>query len=225
MKRIITNMRSVRTFLTPKLLIDLGWNDNPHKQTVDSLEPEAIDEYNMTIKKYEHMVLNTRFFRGLASLEQDEPEKALKDFRYLQSLKALDMKYREMSFFSGVACVGIGNFRQAIKDFESYLEENKASSDVDFWLGFAYYGENDFNSAIKHFDAVIKDDPTFEEVYLARGEAHFKIGCWSKAEDDFSKALELNPENVETKNNLILIKDIHEKIQQLWTNLDEEREA
>jgi tetratricopeptide (TPR) repeat protein len=220
MKRVMTNLRSIRTFLNHKMLIELGWDDNQHESTVESLEPQALSSYSATIEKYEQIVLNSRLVRGFAYLEQGKPEKALKDFRYLQRLEASGMKYREMKFFSGVACVGIGSFRQAIADFESYLEKNKISSDVSFWLGVAYCGENNFNNAIKHFDSAIKDDPYFEEAYLARGEAHFKSGDWSKAEDDFSKALELNPENVEVKNNLVLIKDIHEKIQKLRRNLD-----
>ncbi len=99
MKRVMTNLRSIRTFLNHKMLIELGWDDNQHESTVESLEPQALSSYSATIKKYEQIVLNSRLVRGFAYLEQGKPAKALKDFKYLQRLDASGMKYRLMLVF------------------------------------------------------------------------------------------------------------------------------
>ncbi len=206
------------------MLNALGWSEVDGEKSVPGLEPKAISSYCDKIDKYERRARYLTFYRGLAYLEQGNPEYALSDFKYLLDS---DMDYHsstsrlDFNFFIGLAYMGIGDIENIEKSIDHLEKYSGCKDDVNYWLGIAYYRLLDFNTAKKYLDLAIRHDPEFEEAYLARLKVHYGLGNLSDVEEDFSKMLELNPENAEAQDCLNLVKDIQEKFQKLRKNLDE----
>ncbi|MCX7661500.1 MAG: tetratricopeptide repeat protein [Candidatus Omnitrophica bacterium] len=68
-------------------------------------------------------------------------------------------------------------------------------------LGWVYYQKSQLDLAIKELEraAELLEDPV---IYEHLGDAYFKVGQILKAKDCWSKALELNPSNLELKKKL-----------------------
>jgi tetratricopeptide (TPR) repeat protein len=222
--KVITSLRNIKAFLHEDILDELGWSEVDGEISVLGLEPKALSSYDEKIDKYERRARYLIFYRGLASLEQGNPEDALYGFKYLLES---DMVYRsstsrlDFNFFLGLAYMGIGDIEKSIYHLEEY---SGCKDDVNYWLGIAYYRLLDFNTAKKYLDLAIRHDPEFEEARILRLKVHYGLGNLSDFEEDFSKMLELNPENTEAQYYLSLVKDIHEKYKQLLENIDDEED-
>lgn len=60
----------------------------------------------------------------------------------------------------------------------------------------------DAEKAVEYFTNAIKAEPNFAKSYNARGVAYVLLGEYDKARQDFVKALEVSPENLQARENL-----------------------
>jgi tetratricopeptide (TPR) repeat protein len=141
-KNIISRLRNISDLFNDEILNKLGWNNLEENTSLPGLEEKDIILLDIAISKNENNIDYLRFCRGLGYLEQGYPKSALKDFKYLQELQALDMTYSKWAIFIGLAYIGMGKSWRAITEIETYINENGASFDTYFWLGYAYYRTN-----------------------------------------------------------------------------------
>jgi tetratricopeptide (TPR) repeat protein len=102
-----------------------------------------------------------------------------------------------------------GDLDRAIADYTEALELSSGNWDVRTRLGLSYYSGsityfNDcaYDKAEKQLDDAIKYNYKVAEFYSARGRARYYQGKYDAAYDDYSKALELNPEDKEVQRRL-----------------------
>ena len=86
------------------------------------------------------------------------------------------------------------NYRGAIKDLNKSIDL-KPSEDAYKLRGLAKMkkGNPDTYAAIKDFDKAIFVNDSSETARINRGIAYLKLGEYKKAEEDFTKAIEVNP--------------------------------
>ncbi|WP_423146303.1 tetratricopeptide repeat protein [Rubrolithibacter danxiaensis] len=108
-----------------------------------------------------------------------------------------------------------GNFKMAITHLEKALPSENNNANVQYMLGYSYYHSGDFQKAISSFGQVISLRPGEVSAYYYRGKARNQLAVQmnsslSPAERekllqasirDFSKAIELNPEDVKLYQN------------------------
>ena len=93
----------------------------------------------------------------------------------------------------GNAHLLLGQYQQAIEDFNKALEENRDLAKVYNNRGLAYEKLGKYQLAINDFSAFIRKNNREPIVYLNRGNVYRAIGDYQKAIEDYSKAIELNP--------------------------------
>ena len=67
-------------------------------------------------------------------------------------------------------------------------------------LGYIYRETEQFTKAVETFSTVIKIYPTNSTAYHELGVCHTKVDAYSEAVKAFERALQLNPDAVETQN-------------------------
>ena len=66
-------------------------------------------------------------------------------------------------------------------------------------LGVAYEKSGEFDNAIKEYELAARTQPI---AYLYLGNAHFQKQDWAHAEHNYKKAIEIDPNNADARNNL-----------------------
>lgn len=59
----------------------------------------------------------------------------------------------------------------------------------------AHWHYHDFDAAIADASRAIAQAPTYSDAYFHRGKSHVPLEHWQQADDDFSKAISLDPDN------------------------------
>ncbi|MFI5349445.1 MAG: tetratricopeptide repeat protein [Elusimicrobiota bacterium] len=73
-----------------------------------------------------------------------------------------------------------------------------------FRLGSAYEANGLPDDAAKQYQRSARLNPSNPEIWMALGNIHFKYGEYSRAEDDYLRALNLAPDHVGAQNNLAM---------------------
>lgn len=68
-------------------------------------------------------------------------------------------------------------------------------------LGAAYYQEKKYDIALEEFNEAVKYDSNYALAYTGLGLVYAVLGEDAKADSNFKRALQLNPNNSETRNN------------------------
>jgi tetratricopeptide (TPR) repeat protein len=96
----------------------------------------------------------------------------------------------------GIAFGNAGQFDQAIKDYDSAIEQDASYYKAYLNRGSAYEKTGRFEKAMSDFDSAIKIYPRLAEAYNNKGVLLYKRGSIHEAIQQFSKALDTDPENV-----------------------------
>jgi protein O-mannosyl-transferase len=139
--------------------------------------------------------------RGCEYNTRGEYDKAMVDF---DKAISLDSKDGSAYFNRGVAKSKIGDFKNAIPDFEKADElkiEKKHFVNLYVSWGGALANTGKLKEAMKLFDKAIDLDPNDASVYNNRGITKAMLGDTNGAITDFDMAIKLNPEFTDAINN------------------------
>ncbi|MCD0462022.1 tetratricopeptide repeat protein [Roseiconus lacunae] len=99
----------------------------------------------------------------------------------------------------GLAWQNLGEFRNAIADYNLAIRYNPASADAYHNRGNTWVYLGRLRKAIADFTRAIKLDPQSAKSFNSRGSAWRRKGRYGKALADFEKALELEPHSVDRR--------------------------
>ena len=119
-------------------------------------------------------------------------------------------KYTAAYIGRGNAKIGLGQYEEAIDDFDQALQLQPDDPDVYYNRGFAKFMLGRYQGAIVDFDQVIRLRPRYAYAFYIRGEAKSNIGLYEEAIADWQASSELAKET----DNRDLISDIEQRIQE-----------
>ncbi len=136
------------------------------------------------------------FFRGIELFNQDDKKRAIQLFdqsltyTYLPEYKAL------CYYWKGEAYHAIGEFSQAVKQFEKFLYASGSFrlaeyANVYYALGYAQYQQQNYTSAIKWFRKYIKnaaEEQKLNDACLRVGDSYFMKKQYMRAVDFYAQA-------------------------------------
>jgi tetratricopeptide (TPR) repeat protein len=162
------------------------------------LAQDAAGNYDLAITDYTKAIEiapndpNAYVSRGLAYYDKKDYESAIKDFS-----SGIEYAYTPLSdayLDRGLAQDAAGNYDLAITDYSKAIELNPNDPSAYVNRGFAYYDEKDYENAIKDFSSGIDHAYTpLNDAYLDRGLAQEAAGKHDLAVADYSKAIEIAP--------------------------------
>jgi Tfp pilus assembly protein PilF len=98
----------------------------------------------------------------------------------------------------GLAYEHLGNYRQAIEDYDKSIEINPNFHVRAYYnRGVAYTMLGNYPQAIEDYNKAIESYPKYEEAYFNRGCAYAILGNNKQAIGDYDKAIEINPKKVD----------------------------
>jgi tetratricopeptide (TPR) repeat protein len=89
---------------------------------------------------------------------------------------------------------GLGDYQQAIKDFDRAIELDPKLAEAYWGRGKTYHGLGDYQQAIKDFDRAIELDPKLAEAYWDRGKTYNELGKYQQAIENWKRAAQLGNE-------------------------------
>jgi tetratricopeptide (TPR) repeat protein len=165
-----------------------------------SYEPaqHAIDYFTMTIE------LNSEFWeaygaRATAHKSLGQIEAAAIDLR--QVIAGISQHLRmdrealsdSANFYNrGLAYAQLGEFAQAIEDFNQALRLEPKLAVAYYNRGFVYFGKREYEKAVEDFSESLRLDPKFAAAYNNRGTTYGALGQLERAITDFDRALQLD---------------------------------
>jgi tetratricopeptide (TPR) repeat protein len=87
----------------------------------------------------------------------------------------------------------LGNYRQAISNYDKSIEISPNYADAYNNRGIAYASLGNYKQVIDDFDRAIKINPHKAEAYYNRGVAYHYLGDYSQTINDFNRAIEIDP--------------------------------
>ena len=101
----------------------------------------------------------------------------------------------------GLAYFDLGNYTQAIPDFNRAIEIDPRFGEAYNNRGTAYGSLGNYTQAIADFNRAIEIHPRYGKAYYNRGFAYGSLGKSTEAIADFNRAIEINPGYGEAYNN------------------------
>jgi len=98
-------------------------------------------------------------------------------------------------FEQGNASRVLGNYAQAIKDYDKAIELDPRDAVAYDNRGYAYGHLGNYAQAIKDYDKAVELNPTYAAAYNDRGYVYSNLGNYAQAIKDFDRAIELNPKD------------------------------
>jgi lipoprotein NlpI len=157
----------------------------------------SIRLWSYVIEKHPERIHLAYYFRGLAFLNTDLADKAIKDF---DMAIALDPYFSDAFLNRGTAFERIGNFDKAIENFDEAIAV-KPSYEAYFNRGITFEKMGLLDKAIADYDKAIALNPYRYEAYHAGGKLYGKAGLFDKAIAYFNKYIAINPSHAESYNN------------------------
>ena len=87
----------------------------------------------------------------------------------------------------------LGNYTQAIPDFNRAIEIDPRFGEAYNNRGMAYGSLGNYTQAIADFNRAIEIHPRYGKAYYNRGFAYGSLGKSTEAIADFNRAIEINP--------------------------------
>ena len=94
------------------------------------------------------------------------------------------------------------DYYHAVEDYNQALHIKPDYVDALYGRAEIYLINNYFEEAERDFSAIIKTYPKYEKAYVGRGRLYYKAGYYNQAIADWIKALEINPNLHEVREEL-----------------------
>ncbi len=127
-------------------------------------------------------------------LKMKRDEDALND--YAEMIKTSPEEF-ELYLKRAGLLLNMHDYRYAMRDVNTYLGYFKEDEKALYLGGKISYESGDYYNAVKYFNQVLKKDQTKDIYFIARGDTYTKLHTWEYAANDYSMALDLNPDNPE----------------------------
>jgi Flp pilus assembly protein TadD len=98
------------------------------------------------------------------------------------------------SFTSGDANRSMGNYDQAIDDYNETIRVEPNYAQIYNNRGRSYYAKGDYDRAIADFNQAITLDPNYADAYNNRGRAYYAKRDYDRAMADYNQAISLDSE-------------------------------
>jgi tetratricopeptide (TPR) repeat protein len=95
-----------------------------------------------------------------------------------------------------------GRYGEAAKWFAKVLELNPEYQDVHYQMGTALLAAGRFEEAIPHLNEALQTSTNTAKIYVKLGTAYTQMGKYKSAIENWTKVLALDPNNVDTLNNV-----------------------
>jgi protein O-mannosyl-transferase len=112
------------------------------------------------------------------------------------ALRVTDNNYTAY-YNRGTAYADLGNYRQAIEDYDKVVEINPKYKEAYNNRGNASAILGNYRQAIGDYDKAIEINPKDEKAYNNRGNAYLLLGNDRQAIGDYNMAIEINPKYTE----------------------------
>jgi tetratricopeptide (TPR) repeat protein len=89
------------------------------------------------------------------------------------------------------------DYRYAMRDVNTYLGYFEEDEKALYLGGRISYESGEYYDAVKYFNRALKQDQTKDIYFIARADTYVKMHTWEYAANDYSMALDLNPDNPE----------------------------
>lgn len=129
---------------------------------------------------------------------QDDPGRARE---YFERATVLDPNHPGPIFFSGMCQIPFNRFEEADREMahgfllaQKRLGYSLPDTSDEARKGLTAFREGKYEYAASLFSTAVKTDPKNATLWLLYGKAHLQYGLFDKAEQGFSRALELRPE-------------------------------
>ncbi|MWW26835.1 tetratricopeptide repeat protein [Algibacter lectus] len=161
---------------------------------------EAISNYTELIEIVEEKSVQKTCFinRGLSYDRIKKYDLAISDFTEAIKLDSTDMA----SFIDrGLSLMHAGKLERAKEDYNYVVLKNNNNGMMEaslYWLARINYSQGKFEDVIKNCDKYFTINPKDPELYFIRGTANDMLRNFEQSIIDYSKAIELKPNYVES---------------------------
>jgi tetratricopeptide (TPR) repeat protein len=167
-------------------------NTPQEPKTADTFSPFSAEEL---VQKADEAFEEKDFVKALALLNEAD---------------AKEPNNEEILFKLGYILQQSGNDEGAIKQYKRALELNKENEFVHNSMASIYRKNREFTSAKIHLKASLDIDPHNPITYYNYGNLLVDIESFEEASEMYERAIELNPEFAEAKEELEKLKDLLE---------------
>jgi len=195
------------------------------KTLSDSYVRKAVSDFE-NVLKYELIEKNkwrAYFNLGLTLGDLDDYEGSVKNFdksialnpdRYAYLMRGAHfLNYYANKLYINDSAKRKLFIEKSINDFESSLKlttEPKDKIQLYKNIAIALIHMGDYAGAIRNYDKIIDIDANDADVYVKRSDARYQLKDFKGALDDCNKAIELNPQDINTIKNRDYVKSILE---------------
>ncbi len=101
-------------------------------------------------------------------------------------------------------------YEAALRAYRDAQLNDPESPELHYNLGNGHYQLEQYDEAMDELvKTLVSDDPELQQhAYYNMGNAHFRQGKWLKAIESYQRALELDPDDVDAKHNIELIRQL-----------------
>jgi tetratricopeptide (TPR) repeat protein len=169
---------------------------NAREWVQKGIEYSGSKNYEDAIKAFSHAIeINEGFLqlfnRAMAMHIRYGNQKQVDN--YLEKIDELMLNLGLAYYHRGLACRELGNYHEAIFDFDRAISVNSNYSSAYLERGQVYQKMGDYRQAIENYNMVVKRNPKDAMAYCERSSAYIGLEFFPLAIMDCNKAIELNP--------------------------------
>ncbi len=137
--------------------------------------------------------------QGLSHYGRGAYERALQAFNKAADLlpetpRLLGERWAALFFYRGNAYADLGQYEQAIADYNQAIQINPQDAEAYNNRGIAYADLGQYEQATADYNQALQINPQLAEAYYNRGNAYYDLGQYEQAIADYTQAIQINPQ-------------------------------
>lgn len=151
------------------------------------------DKVIENLEKYIELSHDTSLYEKVAQLQESIGNIEAAQIAYDKYVQGAGAEVEEAGFQNGLYKMEVGNYADAIADFEAYTENETYAAGAYYNIGVCKMNSGDFAGGAEAFRTCEEKGGTFEGIYYNRGVCNLMSGNFADAESDFNKSIEAEP--------------------------------